>query len=88
MAARSLAESQKIVHAAVNACSALPVEPDTLAAPESLVGKSFDDLGFDSLAYMEFCIALQAETGIEVSVATITEMGSPDAVAKHLSATA
>lgn len=88
MSARSLGESQRIVAAAVAACTSLPVgllDPATLATPEGLIGKSFDDLGFDSLAFMEFCIALQLESGVELNVATVTEMSSPDAVARHLS---
>ncbi len=91
MTARSRAECQRIVAAAIAACTSLPVgllDAETLASPEGLIGKTFEDLGFDSLAFMEFCIAIQLEAGIELSVASVAEMGSPDAVAAHLSESA
>jgi hypothetical protein len=87
VAARTPEDCQEIVARAVAACSSLPVgllDAATLATPKGLGGKSFDDLGFDSLAFMEFCIAVQLETGVELTAAAVAEMGSPDAVARYL----
>jgi acyl carrier protein len=78
---RSLDESKHIVAQAIRACS-LPSPP---ADKPLQASSTFVDLGFDSLAFMEFCIAIQGETGIELSVGFVGEMGSPDAVARYLS---
>jgi hypothetical protein len=81
---RPLNECYRIVASAIDACS-LPsasVEPADFGRR---LGESFDDLGFDSLAFMEFCIAIHVETGIELTVTAVGEMGSPAAVAKRLS---
>jgi hypothetical protein len=85
--ARTLDECEEIVARAVAACTSLPIgllDPETLATSKGLVGKSFEDLGFDSLAFMEFCIAIQLESGVELSADGVAGMGSPDAVARHL----
>jgi acyl carrier protein len=76
---RSIEECRRIVASAIDTCS--------IQTPE---GSSFDleatfrDLGFDSLAFMEFCITLQVETGTELTVQAVDELGSPAAVARRL----
>lgn len=86
MTARSLAECYRIVAEAVNLCSVPlePVEPTATAVLE----QSFEQLGFDSLAFMEFCIAIHVETGVEITVGKADELGSPNAVARYLNGTA
>ena len=87
MPIRPLDECYRIVALAINACS-LPiprVESPTPGTADGVIDKPFSDLGFDSLAYMEFCIAIHIETGIEINVGAVAELGSPDAVARRLS---
>lgn len=81
MSVRSFEESTRVVALAIGACS-LP--SSELPDPDRQFSMTFAELGFDSLAFMEFCIAVQGETGVELSVGAVTEMGSPDAVARHL----
>lgn len=81
MAARSLDECRRIVAAAVAVCDSVPSVAHRFAEEANA---SFVDLGFDSLAFMEFCIAIQGETGIELAVGAVEAMGSPEAVARHL----
>jgi len=83
MTDRSLAECYRIVAEAVNTCSVALPPIDASEVTESI--GSFQDLGFDSLAFMEFCIAIHVETGMEISVAKLDELGSPNAVARYLS---
>jgi acyl carrier protein len=45
---------------------------------------SFDELGFDSLARMEFCIWMQIEHGIEIGEAVLLDHPSVGALAAHL----
>lgn len=75
-----------VVADAVRACDS-PNEPVIRTGSDAdILALSFEELGFDSLAFMEFCIAIQAETGAEIDVATATELGSPAAAAQHLAA--
>lgn len=82
--ARSLSDWYGVVEAAMGATSA-PADSMGVVQTGDTLEESFDDLGFDSLALMEFCIAIQMETGVELSISTVQEMGSPRAVARHLS---
>lgn len=86
MTNRSLNDCYRIVAEAVNICS-LPAAPSTSAAP-AIFDESFGELGFDSLAMMEFCISIHLETGVELTVGKADELGSPGAVARFLSASA
>lgn len=52
--------------------------------PDTRLTTSFRGLGFDSLTYMEFCIALHAATGVEFSAADVEALGTPDAVIRRL----
>jgi acyl carrier protein len=81
---KPLVECFRIVASAIGTCS-LPGTLDPSTAGEELLDESFSDLGFDSLAYMEFCIAIHLETGIELTVGSLDELGTPAAVARHLS---
>ena len=81
MSALSAEESTRVVTLAVGACSLPSSEQDI----DGQLGRSFEALGFDSLAFMEFCIAIQGEAGVELSVGAVVELGSPAAVARHLS---
>lgn len=53
-----------------------------LADPASDCG--FEELGFDSLARMEFCIWMQIEHGIEIGEATLLDHPTVAALACHL----
>lgn len=81
MAGRSPEECRRIVALAVAACDSVPSAAARFADGASA---GFADLGFDSLAFMEFCIAIQSETGIELGVGAVEAMGSPEGVARHL----
>jgi acyl carrier protein len=74
----------RIVRAAVEGCS-LPApdigDPDAGQTPLST---RFDELGFDSVAFMEFCIAIHVDTGVELTVEQVTALGSPMAVVDFL----
>jgi acyl carrier protein len=82
MTRRSFEECRRVIALAISGCS-LPSRG--LPGPDAPFDTTFAELGFDSLAYMEFCIAIQGETGIELSVGVVSDMGSPDAVAQYLS---
>lgn len=47
---------------------------------------AFEELGFDSLARMEFCIWMQLEAGIEIAEAALLDHPSVAALAAHLAA--
>jgi len=63
--------------------------PQALSAPPagqaSLLSLSFEEIGFDSLNFMEFCISIAMDVGIELSVAEVADLNSPAAVIEHLS---
>jgi hypothetical protein len=48
------------------------------------VDLGFDELGYDSLARMEFCIWMQVEHGIEIGEAALLDHPSLVALAAHL----
>jgi acyl carrier protein len=81
---RSLDDWYGVVAAAMGA-SSVPNDSIGAIAEGETLEDSFDNLGFDSLALMEFCIAIQVETGIEITISAAQELGSPRAVARHLS---
>ena len=81
MADRSPEECRRIVALAIAAGDSVPSATARFADDPTA---GFADLGFDSLAFMEFCIAIQSETGVELSVGAVEAMGSPEAVARHL----
>lgn len=87
MSIRSLDACYRIVAEAINSCS-LPrarFEIPTSGVVGDDFHATFSDLGFDSLAFMEFCIAIQLETGVEISVAAVADLKTPAAVARRLS---
>ena len=45
---------------------------------------TFEELGFDSLARMEFCIWMQLEAGIEIAEAVLLDHPSVAALAAYL----
>jgi acyl carrier protein len=47
---------------------------------------TFEELAFDSLARMEFCIFLECEFGISISSGTLESHSSIAAMARHLAA--
>jgi acyl carrier protein len=67
---------------AIRACS-LPSRDDAPPIEEEL-HRPFEDLGFDSLSYMEFCISITMETGIDMTVGRMKALGTPTAVADYL----
>ena len=46
----------------------------------SLLSLTFEEIGFDSLNFMEFCIAIAMDVGIELSVDEVSELKTPKAV--------
>jgi acyl carrier protein len=87
MAAVSPEDLPRIVESAIVECSLpLPEAPAGGDAENSpLLSMSFEEIGFDSLNYMEFCVSIAVNTGIELTIAEVTAMNSPAAVVKHLS---
>jgi acyl carrier protein len=45
---------------------------------------SFEQLGFDSLSFMEFCISIHCDTGVELTVGEVSSLGTPAAVVDYL----
>lgn len=59
-----------------------PVLLARLADPAAECG--FEELGYDSLARMEFCIWMQLEHGIEIGEAALLDNPGVGALAAHL----
>ena len=86
MASASVEELRRIVEKALVA-SSLPL-PDTArgeGGQSALLSLTFDEIGFDSLNFMEFCIAISMDAGVELSVAEVAALRTPAAVIAHLS---
>jgi acyl carrier protein len=73
----------RIVRSAVEGCS-LPAPDIGTDAGETPLSTRFEELGFDSVAFMEFCIAIHVDTGVEMTVEQVTALGSPMAVVDFL----
>jgi len=54
------------------------------ADDKEMIDQSFEQLGFDSLTLMEFCIAIAAETGVNLPVAQVVPLKTPAAVIRFL----
>jgi len=82
---KKLSHTDRLVTDAIMACS-LPIRHFHGAAYDASVDDSqdFDALGFDSLAYMEFCIALHCACGVELSIEDIARLRTPRGVAQFL----
>lgn len=52
--------------------------------PEKFKLLSFESLNFDSLAYMEFCIAIFCSFGRELSIEKCQELGNIAAIVNYL----
>lgn len=81
--------SDAIVEIVRNAVEAAPVPAPDIGADgtngeEAMLAAKFEDLGFDSLAFMEFCIAIHVDTGVEMTVEQAAALGSPKAVIEFL----
>jgi len=86
MATASTDDLSRIVEKAIKACS-MPL-PEAEPGPDgrsSLLSLSFEEIGFDSLNFMEFCIAIAVEVGVELSVDEVAALQTPNAVIEHLS---
>ena len=87
MATVTTEDLERIVEKAVRACS-LPLPELAPAAADTrslLMSLTFEEIGFDSLNFMEFCIAIAVEVGVELSAEEVAELKTPDAVVRHLS---
>jgi acyl carrier protein len=74
-----------LVANAIRGCSLPSVDSITSKADDALlITYGFEELGFDSLAFMEFCIAVHVETGIEMDVAQVQSLETPLGVAEFL----
>ena len=83
--ASSTDDLSRIVENAIKACS-MPL-PEARAGPDgrpSLLWMSFEEIGFDSLNFMEFCISVAMEVGVELSVDDVAALKTPKAVVEHL----
>ncbi len=73
-----------VVAKAVRSCS-LSSEVDAAAQDDiALLARGFEDLGFDSLAFMEFCVSVYMDTGVEIDVDQARALQTPLAVAEFL----
>lgn len=52
--------------------------------PEKIKFLSFESLNFDSLAFMELCIAIFCNFSLELSIEKCQELGTIDAVVNYL----
>jgi acyl carrier protein len=84
MAVETRERFREAVTNAIRACS-LPSR-DGGTPPEEGLDLGFEALGFDSLSFMEFCISIQCDTGIALSVGKLRDLGTPEAVAAYLAA--
>jgi acyl carrier protein len=86
MTAASVEDLRTIVERALVACSVpLPDAAGEGGDQAALMSLTFDEIGFDSLNFMEFCIAISMDVGIELSVDQVTALKTPEAVIAHLS---
>lgn len=74
-----------MIVAAVRANSISATDSANPADIAAMMSRSFEELDFDSLNFMEFCIAVSVETGVNLSVAQVTSLKTPLAVFQHLS---
>jgi acyl carrier protein len=78
-------EMSRVVRDAIDGCSL--ASPDINTAGENstpTMTSTFDNLGFDSLAFMEFCISVHVDTGVELTIEKTNELGTPQAVIDYL----
>jgi hypothetical protein len=86
MATISTDDLSRIVEKAIEACSLpLPEAGPGSDGRSSLLSLSFEEIGFDSLNFMEFCISIAMEVGTELSVDDVAALKTPNAVIEHLS---
>lgn len=75
-------DTRRAVAKAVRACT-LPsgaVEGED----DALLIRRFEELAFDSLAFMEFCVSIYLDTGIEMDAEQAQAFQTPLAVAEFL----
>ena len=69
------------VAAAINLCSLPSIEGANFTYDTAKHSNmSFEQMGFDSLTCMEFCISLHCSTGIELSIEMMLQLSTPKAV--------
>jgi acyl carrier protein len=74
-----------VVVNAIRACSLPSVDSNTTNSDDaSLLTHGFDELGFDSLSYMEFCISVHLNTGVEMDIDKVQSLKTPLAVVEFL----
>lgn len=77
--------ARAVVQNALDACSLATPDKDAQGMNGDIPFASrFEEIGFDSLAFMEFCISVHVDTGIEITVEDLREFGTPDAVVSYL----
>jgi acyl carrier protein len=77
----TISDPVSIVRNAIVACSLQTPDQDAIGeVPEISLSTKFEDLGFDSLAFMEFCISIFCEVGLDLTVERVAALGSPQAV--------
>ena len=86
MTAIPVDDLRRIVEKAILACSMpLPQAAEADGDRSALLALSFDEIGFDSLNFMEFCIAVSMDVGVELSTDEVAALKTPIAVIAHLS---
>ena len=55
-----------------------------LGDKSQLMAMTFAELGFDSLSYLEFCVSIHVDAGIELNSKQVAAFGTPGAVIAHL----
>ena len=75
-------DMRDIVKRAVSSC-AIPSSIRNLD-DEALMAATFTEMGFDSLALMEFCVSVHLDTGVEMTSQQVAELATPNAVIDHL----
>jgi len=84
--AHDLQRVAEVISKAITTCSlqsAMVADTSTLSL-DKLLSLSFDELGFDSLNFMEFCIALHLDLGLELSIGEVASLRTLGAVADRV----
>lgn len=66
--------------------AARPSRLADLDGEDRILDASFEQLGFSSLSYLEFCIAIHLATRIDITADAVAVLGSPRRVLDHLAA--
>ena len=60
-----------------------PGQVDDLSDDE-ILDTEFSAFGFDSMSYVDFCVSIHVDTGIELTLRQVAELGTPRNVLEYL----